>query len=117
MDARGLRHPRCRPTSLLNAGLLLSEQREFADSAGSPGLQLADMLATILRRALNNRLQPPGWENYGRLLLADKSSTPILQLGLAPESGRTGMLSGQQIEKVWLALKTGNKRMLVPKTI
>jgi hypothetical protein len=29
----------------LNAGLLLSEQREFADSAGSLGLQLADMPA------------------------------------------------------------------------
>jgi hypothetical protein len=63
----------------LNAGLLLSEQREFADSAGSLGLQLADMLATILRRALNNRLQPSSW-NIGRLLIANRS-TPILQLG------------------------------------
>lgn len=95
----------------LNAGLLLSEQRQFADSAGSLGLQLADMLATILRRALNNRLQSPGWENYGRLLLADKSSTPILQLGPAPQSGRTQVLSGQQIEKVWRALTTGNKEL------
>ena len=96
----------------LNAGLLLSEQRQFADSASSLGLQLADMLATILRRALNNRLQSPGWENYGRLLLADKSSTPILQLGPAPQSGRTQIFSGQQIEKVWRALTTGNKEML-----
>ncbi len=46
----------------LNAGLLLGEQTEFADSANSLGLQLADMLATLLRRALNNRLQPPGWK-------------------------------------------------------
>src|ERR1700730_16836733 len=64
----------------LNAALLLSEQREFADSASSLGLQLADMLATILRRALNNRLQSPGWKDFGRLLLADRS-TPFLQLG------------------------------------
>jgi hypothetical protein len=99
----------------LNAGLLLSEQRQFADSASSLGLQLADMLATILRRALNNRLQSPGWENYGRLLLADKSSTPILQLGPAPQGGRTQILSGQQIEKVWRALTTGNKEMLMRK--
>ena len=97
----------------LNAGLLLSEQREFADSASSLGLQLADMLATILRRALNDRLQSPGWDNYGRLLIADRSSTPILQLGPAPQSGRAQTLSGQQIEKVWRALKSGNKQLLV----
>jgi hypothetical protein len=97
----------------LNAGLLLSEQREFADSAGSLGLQLADMLATILRRALNNRLQSPGWARFGRLLIADKSATPFLQL--SPPEGRGQQLSGQQIEKVWRALTTGNKEMLTRK--
>lgn len=45
---------------VLNAGLLLSGQRKFANSANSLGLQLADMLASILRRALNNCLQPSG---------------------------------------------------------
>jgi hypothetical protein len=93
----------------LNATLLLSEQREFADSASSPGLQLADMLAAILRRALNNRLQYPGWARFGRLVITD-NSTPFLQLG--PPDGRGQALSGQ-IEKVWRALKTGNKQMLV----
>lgn len=97
----------------LNAGLLLSEQRTFADSAGSLGLQLADMLATILRRALNNRLQLPGWKDYGRLLIRNRS-TPILQLG--PPDGRRGILSGQQIEKVWAALNSGNKSLLVAPT-
>jgi hypothetical protein len=104
------------PSPGLNAGLLLSEQREFADSASSLGLQLADMLATILRRALNDRLQSPGWRNYGRLLIADRSSTPILQLGSAPQSGRAQTLSGQQIDKVWCALTTGNKEMLIRKS-
>jgi hypothetical protein len=94
----------------LNATLLLSEQREFADSAGSLGLQLADMLATILRRALNNRLQSAGWTNLGRLLLANNSTTPILQLG--PPDGRGQILSGEQIERVWRALKAGNKNIL-----
>jgi len=94
----------------LNAGLLLNEQRQFADSINSLGLQLADMLATILRRALNNRLQPPGWKDFGRLLISDRS-TPILQLG--PPDGRRGRLSGQQIEKVWKALTSGNKSMLL----
>jgi hypothetical protein len=93
----------------LNAGLLLSEQRQFADSAGSIGLQLADMLAAILRRGLNNRLQDAGWSRFGRLVIADKR-TPFLQLGPADVSGQT---LGVQIEKVWRALKTGNKKMLL----
>ena len=93
----------------LNAGLLLSEQRQFADSAGSIGLQLADMLAAILRRALNNRLQDAGWSRFGRLVIAD-TRTPFLQLRPADVSGQT---LGVQIEKVWRALKTGNKKMLL----
>lgn len=83
----------------LNATLLLSEQREFADSASSPGLQFADMLAAILRRALNYRLQSPGWAHFGRLVISD-NSTPFL-IG--------------QVEKVWRARKTGNKQMRVRK--
>ena len=58
------------------------------------------MLAAILRRALNNCLQPQGWARFGRLVIAD-GSTPFLQLG--PPSGRGEALSGQQIEKVCLA--------------
>jgi hypothetical protein len=96
----------------LNATLLLSDQKQFADSTSSLGLQLADMLATILRRAFNDRLQSPGWENFGRLLIADRSFTPILQLG--PQRGRSDKLSGQQIEKVWRALQNGNKQMVTP---
>jgi hypothetical protein len=46
-EAYGIRDDE-RPPGL-NVGLLLSEQREFVDSANSLGLQLADMLATILR--------------------------------------------------------------------
>ena len=93
----------------LNAGLLLSEQRQFSDSAGSLGLQLADMLAAILQRALNNRLRPEGWSRIGRLFIADKR-TPFLLLGSADVGGQT---FGAQIERVWRALKTGNKKMLL----
>lgn len=92
----------------LNAGLILSEQREFKDSVGSLGLQLADMLATTLRRALNDRLRYPGWRNFGRLLIADRS-TPFLQLG--PLDARGRRMSGQ-VEKVWPVLVTCNKPML-----
>ena len=93
----------------LNAGLLLSEQRQFADSAGSLGLQLADMLAAIVRRALNNRLQPAGWSRLGRLFVADKR-TPLLILGTS--DGLEPKFGGQ-IEQVWKALNTGNKKMLL----
>jgi hypothetical protein len=99
-----------RPPSL-NSTLLLSEQRDFADSAGSLGLQLADMLATILRRALNNRLQLSGWQHFGRLLIANNSPTPFLQLG--PPNGGGQRLTGQQVEQVWRALKAGNKKMVL----
>jgi len=93
----------------LNSTLLLSEQRQFADSAGSLGLQLADMLAAILRRALNDRLQVPGWKNFGSLLIADRR-TPFLQFG--EPDGRSQRMHGH-VEKVWAVLKTGNKEMLV----
>jgi hypothetical protein len=106
-EAYGVQHVD-RPLGL-NSTLLLSEQRQFADSAGSLGLQLADMLAAILRRALNDRLQAPGWKNFGRLLIADRR-TPFLQFG--EPDGRSQRMHGQ-VEKVWPVLKTDNKEMLV----
>ncbi len=53
----------------INAKLLLTEQRTFQDSRDSLGLQLSDMLAAILRRALNDRLQFHGWKDFGGLLV------------------------------------------------
>src|SRR5208282_1145044 len=91
----------------LNSTRLLSEQRQFVDSAASTGLQLSDILAGILRRALNDRLQRPGWKNFGRLLIADRR-TPFLQFDVSRDG--SGRMYGQ-IEKVWPALKAGNKEM------
>jgi hypothetical protein len=64
----------------LDAKRLLTEQLEFLDSRDSPGLQLADMLAAILRRALMKHLQLSGWQNFGRLLTS-KPNSPFLRLG------------------------------------
>jgi hypothetical protein len=50
-----------------------------------------------------------GWRNFGRLLVADRR-TPFLQFG-QPDGGSQRMHG--QVEKVWPALKTGNKEMLV----
>jgi hypothetical protein len=55
------------------------------------------MLAVILRRALNNRLQRPGWVSFGRLLIADRR-TPFFQFG--EPDGRSQRMYGQ-VEKVW----------------
>jgi hypothetical protein len=64
------------------ASRLLSEQRTFEDSAGCYGLQLADMLASILRRALNQHLQFSGWKDFGKLLVRrSEPGLPFMQLG------------------------------------
>ena len=66
----------------VDARKILSEQREFKDSQDSLGLQLADMLANILRRALNGHLGPLGWHNFGALLVR-KLDGRLLRLGKA----------------------------------
>lgn len=54
---------------VIQARPILTERFEFLDSRDSLGLQLADMLAAILRRALNGNLQLGGWKDFGKLLL------------------------------------------------
>jgi len=71
----------------INAKLLLTEQLTFQDSRDSLGLQLSDMLAAILRRALNNRLQLPGWKDFGGLLVRHwQAGHGFVQLGPGPGS-------------------------------
>ena len=66
----------------INAKLLLTEQRTFQDSRDSLGLQLTDMLAAILRRALNGRLRFPGWKDFGSLLVRHwQPGDGFIQLG------------------------------------
>ena len=75
----------------VNAKLLLTEQRTFEDSRDSLGLQLADMLATTLRRALNDQLQYAGWKDLGGLLARHHNpGTGFIQLGAGEETLMTG---------------------------
>jgi len=61
---------------------LLTEQRTFEDSRDSIGLQMTDMPASILRRALNDRLPYSGWKDFGRLLVRHHDlGTGFIQLG------------------------------------
>jgi len=76
------RPPKTRDWVGIDAKRLLTEQRTFQDSRDSLGLQLSDMLAAILRRALNDRLQLPGWKDFGGLLVRHRQpGTGFIQLG------------------------------------
>jgi hypothetical protein len=91
-------HPLAGGQTALDAKLLLSEKREFPDSRNSLGIQLADMLATVLRRALNNRLQYAGWKDFGKLLVSKaKEKFYLLQLGPAGGSPQTIEGHGKQV--------------------
>jgi hypothetical protein len=70
---------------------LLTEQRTFEDSSKSLGLQLADMLASILRRALNDRIQFEGWKDFGGLLVRHHNpGAGFIQLGPGTDTPMMG---------------------------
>lgn len=71
-----------RPPSAVGTDLrrLLTEQQIFEDSRLCLGLQLADMLASILRRALNDRLQLSGWKDFGGLLVRQELDAGFIRL-------------------------------------
>ncbi len=67
---------------------VLREDFSFAPSERDLGLQLADMIASILTRALNGTLQKAGWESLGRLFVRRPQRTVrVIALSWpAPES-------------------------------
>lgn len=66
----------------VDAGKLFRGQRDFKDSLDFLGLQLADILATTLRRALKRNLQIDGWKDFGRLIVRrGNMGTHFIQLG------------------------------------
>lgn len=82
LSSRHGKPTRAKGTVGTNAKLLLTEQRTFQDSRDSLGLQLSDMLAAILRRALNDRLKFPGWKDFGGLLVRHgQAGDGFVQLG------------------------------------
>ena len=84
----------------INAKLLLTEQRTFQDSRDSLGLQLSDMLAAILRRALNNRLQFPGWKDFGSLLVRHRQAAPHVPLDdVAPLLSENASLAPDRLHR------------------
>ena len=93
----------------IDANRILTEQLTFQDSRDSLGLQLTDMLATILRRALNDRLQFPGWKDFGGLLVRrQQPGVGFIQLGAAGDLRMPG-----HAEKVCKVLDARAKSMLI----
>jgi len=94
---------------VVNSRRLLTEQRTFGDSLNSLGLQLADMVASILRRALNGKLQKSGWKNIGKLVVHQSRPGWLSRLGpetAAPPFPRT-------VVEVWDTLISLAKSMLL----
>jgi Protein of unknown function (DUF3800) len=96
------------PMQGIDVNRLLTEQRTFQDSRDSLGLQLSDMLAAILRRAINDRLQLAGWKDFGGLLIRHwQAGDGFIQLG----TGDSNSMSSHA-EKVCHALHDKGKDML-----
>lgn len=99
-----------RKTRVIDARRLLAEQLQFLDSRDSLGLQLADMLASVLRRALNNHLQKSGWKDFGKLVIDDPKPGWLCALG--PEIAQPSSWP-QSVTDVWHSLKSAWKSMLL----
>jgi hypothetical protein len=93
---------------IIDAKRLLTEQLKFADSRDSLGLQLADILASTLRRGLNSRLGPSGWAGLGKLVVHDPKPGWFVQLG----EGIVSYSMPDSAVKVWRALKARSKSMV-----
>jgi hypothetical protein len=54
---------------------MITERLEFKDSREVPGLQLVDVVASALTRALNNTLGKDGWRDLGTLFIRRRNGT------------------------------------------
>jgi hypothetical protein len=105
-------YPVTAPAGTLKAidwGKLVAEDRTFADSKDSLGLQLADIAATSLRRALNGNLQKAGWEAFGNSLI-HKKKAQFFMLGAL--DSRSAVLE-PKAQAIWDALSRQAKNMVV----
>ena len=97
-------HLRC-----INAKRIWTEERSFADSKDNLGLQLADIAASTLYRALNNNLKLPGWKPLSQILIRKKTA-PFILLGKAAEKS-CGL--EQHAAKVWRTLAAKSQPMVL----
>ena len=104
----------------LDAKRIWTEELAFADSENNLGLQLADIAASILCRALNGNLQLRGWKPISNLLIRKKIAPmqttvkkrigPFVMLGKAAEQQSSLEPHGA---KVWRILDANSKAMVL----
>jgi len=102
--------PRTDPLRCIDAKRIWTGDRAFEDSANNLGLQLADIAATTLCRALNGNLQQQGWEPISKLLIRKKAA-PFLQIGKAA-TGQHPPLE-PHAAKVWRTLDAKSQAMVL----
>jgi hypothetical protein len=72
-----------------DVALMMREHCAFANSAESTGLQLADVVISAARRAMNGNLTEAGWRGLGQLLLKPIGEGEVIHLiQLAPGAPR-----------------------------
>ena len=86
----------------------LTDGLQFENSRESLGLQLADIIATTLRRALNDHLGKSGWKGLGKLMV-NRTASRFIQLG---DREGPAYLSNHA-EQVWETLREGFKAMFL----
>lgn len=73
----------------LDLGKLFRESLAFPDSKNEPGLQLADVVASVFTKAMNGKLPPPVWRLLGPLLVQKeqrKAPVRFVALGAGPDN-------------------------------
>jgi hypothetical protein len=61
---------------------------QFSSSAETPGLQMADIAVSIIRRALVGNLKPDGWRRLGSVMIRPASESEVVRvLSLHPSRG------------------------------
>jgi hypothetical protein len=68
------------PFYYLDIGKMLDEGLRHRSSHRYTGLQIADVIATVVRRACNETLQPAGWANLGKLMVERPYRQPSLRV-------------------------------------
>ncbi len=71
---------------IINLKKILYESMMFADSTASEGLQLADIITSVFRRALMGRLQRPSYDRLGELMRGLKESPVVLHYFGEPDN-------------------------------
>ncbi len=72
-------------TAGVNISKLLSDNFCFAESSKEAGLQIVDILASAVTRAMNRKLQKQGWRHLGSLMVHQDKIAPFYIIPSANE--------------------------------